>query len=647
MGVSLAQPPSFRYFYDDSAQMFRVLDSTGTLLEYIYDPNGNITQINRSTVAPSSLSILSLQPFSGAAGQTITIFGQNFGSTPSANTVMINGVAAAVVSASSTALTVTVPAGATSGQVSVTVNGVTVSSGTLTFNVTGPPVITSITPTYGSAGQKLTGVIIQGTNLDGAQFDLNGGGLVSSVSVSSTQATVNINVGSTPGRYTLTAFGNYGASTSQLTSGNVFDVYYAPGGNFADLLVTVLNTAGPNPLIPTGSNQANANFSVLNTSGPTPLFPTHDSEADTLASVLNTAGPNPLIPTGSNEADELFSTMNTEDPPARHTSISLRPIRGGGRYGPAPTLAESLTTGTVELCAGRTVEVSVDPPVLTRHIELDANGARLATASTGTLKTLFTAPVHLDAMDLTASGSSDKGPLQESAAQHLQFCPDPGQRITGRVTGEDGLPLAGAVVTWQAEGLAAEYYRFDREAGALPEMGPLQPDRTSYVSALNFANPQGVFGQDPMGAELGANYAARFRGKLQVETPGEHRFKLLLHGNACLSIDGKEVAQGLDAAATVEVEGTMALAAGPHEIEVLYYQSFGPPALELSWAQPNHVVEIVPPSALIADGWPESRATTDEKGNFTLDLPAALDAVEVRLLSGKGTITIEQGNVIH
>ena len=111
--------------------MYRVLDSTGTLLQYTYDANGNLTQIGRSTVAPNALSILSLAPFNGAPGQTITIYGQNFSSTITGNTVMINGVAATVNSASSTALTVTVPAGATNGPVSVTVNGFTVTSGTL------------------------------------------------------------------------------------------------------------------------------------------------------------------------------------------------------------------------------------------------------------------------------------------------------------------------------------------------------------------------------------------------------------------------------------------------------------------------------------------------------------------------------------
>jgi YD repeat-containing protein len=69
---------TFRYFYDDANELFRVLDSTGTLIEYIYDPSGNITKVNRSTVSPSAVAILNITPLTGAVGSNVTIYGQNF-----------------------------------------------------------------------------------------------------------------------------------------------------------------------------------------------------------------------------------------------------------------------------------------------------------------------------------------------------------------------------------------------------------------------------------------------------------------------------------------------------------------------------------------------------------------------------------------
>jgi len=138
LAVTTAQAQlTFRYFYDGNSQLFRVLDSTGNLVEYIYDLTGNPTQINRSVIPGDALSILNFVPQRGTAGQTVTIYGQNFGSTPGANLVKFNGTVATVTSASATVLVVQAPNGVTTGPVTVTVNGATVSSGSLIFTV--PP----------------------------------------------------------------------------------------------------------------------------------------------------------------------------------------------------------------------------------------------------------------------------------------------------------------------------------------------------------------------------------------------------------------------------------------------------------------------------------------------------------------------------
>ena len=58
-------------------------------------------------------------------------------------------------------------------------------------------------------------------------------------------------------------------------------------------------------------------------------------------------------------------------------------------------------------------------------------------------------------------------------------------------------------------------------------------------------------------------------------------------------------------------------------------------------------MEIIPPGALAAEALPASRTVTDENGQFTFTIPEALDGVEVKLESGKSTVTIEQGNGVH
>ena len=67
--------------------------------------------------------ITSISPSSGAAGTEVTITGTNFSATSSENTISFNGTTANAKSATSTQLVVDVPNNATSGTVSVTVDG--------------------------------------------------------------------------------------------------------------------------------------------------------------------------------------------------------------------------------------------------------------------------------------------------------------------------------------------------------------------------------------------------------------------------------------------------------------------------------------------------------------------------------------------
>ncbi|GLU44491.1 BspA family leucine-rich repeat surface protein [Allomuricauda sp. NBRC 101325] len=82
--------------------------------------------------------ITAFSPPSGAVGSTITITGQNFGATASENSVKIGTATATISSAKTTELVVTVPAGAATGKVSVTVGGQTATGGTFTVTASEP-----------------------------------------------------------------------------------------------------------------------------------------------------------------------------------------------------------------------------------------------------------------------------------------------------------------------------------------------------------------------------------------------------------------------------------------------------------------------------------------------------------------------------
>ena len=80
-------------------------------------------------------TITALSPVKGGIGETVVLTGANYSTTPEENKVWFNGVATTVTDATATTLTVTVPVGATTGNVSVQVNEGTVITGS-SFEVT-------------------------------------------------------------------------------------------------------------------------------------------------------------------------------------------------------------------------------------------------------------------------------------------------------------------------------------------------------------------------------------------------------------------------------------------------------------------------------------------------------------------------------
>jgi hypothetical protein len=117
------------------------------------------------TVTPPP-NISSISPVSGPIGAVVTINGTNFGPTVGTRVsgVTFNGVAARTNSWSDTQILVPVPAGATTGNVVVSISGVA-SNGVL-FTITAAPAITTVSPTGGPVG---TSVTVSGSNFGSSQ----------------------------------------------------------------------------------------------------------------------------------------------------------------------------------------------------------------------------------------------------------------------------------------------------------------------------------------------------------------------------------------------------------------------------------------------------------------------------------------------
>jgi YD repeat-containing protein len=333
--IALAQQPiTFQYFYDDLNQLTKVIDSTGVVIQYVYDPVGNILQINRSTIGSGTLTIFNVTPQTVATGATMTIQGQGFNTNPALDIVTIGGVAATVVSATSTTLVVSVPGNAVSGPIVVKVgNGTATSSSNET--VIPLPIITSISPKTALAGTTISTFTVGGANLTGATFGFVLSPIVvgtvsipvelvesmepeccanaitvGSVSIApdGTSATITIVIsGNAKGRFTLV--GTNAAGSSDPTP----KLRFLPGTAAFD----TLTVPGSDPNAdPDGDGLTNAQEIALGTD---PLNP--DTDADGYPDGLEVAlGSNPLDPTSIPNLQppvspiQTFSILNTVNP---------------------------------------------------------------------------------------------------------------------------------------------------------------------------------------------------------------------------------------------------------------------------------------------------------------------------------------------
>lgn len=388
VALSLAQGNiTYQYFFDDLGQLVKVVESTGIVIEYVYDPVGNILEVKRSMIAPGLLAIFNFTPKQGGAGTTVTIQGQAFSPAPSSNTVLFNSTAATVISATATTLVVRVPAGATTGPISVTVGASTATTST-NFTVLQLPLISSVSPKSLLANTTIPNFQVTGSNLTGATFSFTPVFSPPAITITSTSidptgtsATLGLSINANAtGTFVLVATNTAGSSDGFNTGNNSVTVLnldpaadpdgdgltnaeeiargtdplnpdtdgdgfpdgleVALGSNPLDpaskpninppseavgLTFSVLNNISPEPSVPTLREANSVTFSVLNNISPAPTQPI-PMEANSLTfSVLNSISPAPTQPTLT-EADSLTFSLLNQVSPAPTQPISMEAV---------------------------------------------------------------------------------------------------------------------------------------------------------------------------------------------------------------------------------------------------------------------------------------------------------------------------------
>jgi RHS repeat-associated protein len=224
---------AIRYAYTPDSQLSAVIKPENEAGVYSWDAAGNLSSVARKS--STKLSIIQLEPTSGAVGETVDIWGTGFSTTPSNDTVKFHGTAATVTAATAYTLAVKVPTGATTGTVTVqtTTEGPVTSSQSFTVgSALSAPTISSLSTSVAVAGTTVT--------LSGTNFETSGSNDVVKVNqtiaelVSETSTSIQFKVPEATGSGRVSVLTPQGSATGP-------DLYIPPSGYTAAQVASTAN----------------------------------------------------------------------------------------------------------------------------------------------------------------------------------------------------------------------------------------------------------------------------------------------------------------------------------------------------------------------------------------------------------------------
>ena len=169
-------------------------------------------------------------------------------------------------------------------------------------------------------------------------------------------------------------------------------------------------------------------------------------------------------------------------------------------------------------------------------------------------------------------------------------------------------------------GVTWDYYKYPRSTpnpGFLPNFDSLTPVRSGLTNAF------------ALGMETrSAFFAVRFRGYLNVTSPGAYTFYSMSDNGSMLWIGSAPVVDNNGAGQMQEASGTTNLAPGLYPITVGFCQYANQYGLTVSWEGPGIAKQAIPPEVLYNTQTPFNVPLPAAPGSLSV---SALDSTQVRL----------------
>jgi hypothetical protein len=128
------------------------------------------------------------------------------------------------------------------------------------------------------------------------------------------------------------------------------------------------------------------------------------------------------------------------------------------------------------------------------------------------------------------------------------------------------------------KGLHFEYYEFSEQIHSVTELQKLEPTKRGAV---------GKFVYPYEDENLPSQFGLIFIGYINVPDDAVYRFSVISNDGSCLYVADKKVVDNDGRHGAYEKEGEIALKAGLHKIELLYFQAGGGKELKMSWQGPG------------------------------------------------------------